>query len=760
MFNKKKNLKAAIAVACMSASFGTFAATEGKPNFVTIMIDDMGFSDIGSFGGEINTPNLDRLVTNGTQLTNYYSAATSGPARGMFFTGRDSHPAGVGNLKGFTTDRPPQQGLPEYSGALTTSLPSFPQLLQGNGYYTAMTGKWHLGSNPGQYPIDHGFTDSLVLLPGGDVHFLSDANGDLITTVGFKVDSNGNLVKSSPYVKNNDQLNTFPANAFSTDFYTDEAINMLDNRPDKTKPFYVNIAHIASHVPFQAPADLIASYLPVYSQGWDVLRENRFAKLKTLGLVKQDAVLPPRDIEVTPWDKLTPDQQAIEAKRLAIYAALVDKLDQSVGKLIQHLKDTGEFDNTVFFVMSDNGAPAQEPGNGPAFYSNLTRMGFTRDTIQDIDNMGTASSYIPPSAGFAMLSNTPFKRYKTETFEAGIHTAAFVYSAKADPRSRGTKYDCLSSVMDISATILKMSKTAYPASYNGNPISPLDGIPMNNIFKGDLSCKQPDRELGFEQDSAKMMRTGDWKLSQQWITKSQRYDDHVYLFNLANDPFEEHDLSQAYPEDYQRMVSLYNKFAAKNNIVNVGPRIFYSTGNLASLPSSTNGMILGGAQVNYSQYYHPPVLPDPGNQSIYPTPAPKMGDIVDIAAEIYPPAEQRKLGGKVMVAAYFKPTKGTKPGHWTAYQRTYNANGKIVSNIIPITDSADGSTSAPDFSKVPAFLPQVEKFTSRLQLPIYEGKVTSNSFKVGTYYYWVGYELSDGTAEQSISPITVPVVAP
>ncbi len=741
MFNKKNNLKTAIAAACMGASLGAYAAVDTRPNFVTIMIDDMGFSDMGQFGGEINTPNLDQLITNGTQLTNYYSAATSGPARGMFFTGRDNHPAGVGNLKGFAADRPPQMGLPEYAGVLTSSLPSFPELLQGNGYYTAMTGKWHLGNVPGQFPSDHGFTDSLVLLPGGDVHFLSDTIGTVITTVGA----------NSPYNKNGQPFTDFPANAFSTDFYTDEAIKMLDNRSeaDKAKPFYLNIAHIASHVPFQAPADLVASYLPTYSQGWDKLRAQRFAKLKALGLVKPDAILPPRDIEVTPWDKLTPEQQQVETKRLAIYAALVDKLDQSVGKLVQHLKDIGEYDNTVFFVMSDNGAPAQEPANGPAFEANLNRLGFTKDAFQDIDKMGGAKSYVPPSAGFAMLSNTPFKRFKTETFEAGIHTAAFVYSPKANPKSQGAKYDCLSSVMDISATILKMSKTAYPTSYQGSPIAPLDGIPMNNIFFGNLSCKHPNRLLGFEQDSAKMMRRGDWKLSQQWITKYQRYDDHLYLFNLANDPFEQHDLSQAYPTDYKRMIALYNSYALKNKVVDVGPRVFSATANLAMEPNVTGGMILGGTQVNYSQFYHPPVLPDP----ITATPAPRLGDKVDIAAELYLPIDQRGLSGNVMVAAFYKPYLSAKAGQWTVFRRFYDRTGKIYSQITPLSETADGSVLAPNFANVPSFTAPIKNFSERMELPIYEGKLNPPNFKIGTYYVWVGYELMDGTVEHSANPI-------
>lgn len=769
MFKKKNNLKTAIAIACMSASLTTYAAPAKKPNFVTIMIDDMGFSDLGQFGSEIDTPNLDTLTTNGTQLTNYYSAPTSTPARAMFFTGRDNHAAGVGNMDGYSPDRPPQKNVPGYEGRLTKTLPTFPELLQGNGYYTMMTGKWDLGDKPGEYPSDRGFNDSLVLLPGGDIHFLSDANGKLITSqppsyYSGLTSPDAGVPVTTPYNKNGHQFSDFPANAFSTDFYTDEAIKMLNHR-DKSKPFYLNVAHIASHAPFQAPDDLIAKYLPTYSQGWDKLRADRFEKLKSLGLVKADAVLPPRDIEVTPWDQLSADQQQIEARRMAAYAGLVEKLDQSVGKLIQHLKDIGEYNNTVFFVMSDNGAAAIESGS-PAkqTYVNAT---FTKDTIDALSTIGSSTSFIAASEGLGMLSNTPLNRYKAETFEGGIHTAAFVFSPKADPKAKGARYDCLSSVMDISATILNMTGTAYPTTYQGNPIMPLDGIPMSDVFNGDLSCKQPTRALGFEQDSAKMMRKGDWKLAQSWNTKLNRWNGHVYLFNLADDPFEQTDLSTTNPAVYKKMKSLYDTYASQNHVVDVGPRIFSPIADLKMDPSAAGSFLLGGTQVNYGVLQHVPTLPQIGQVApLPPRPAlsaPKLGDTVDIAAEIYPPIAHQGMSGKVMVASYYKPSVPTEAGQWTTFKKFRTLNDKMISTVVPLNETVNGSIQAPNFNRIPGFLPAIEKFPDRIQVPIYEGKLAAATnpklpgFKAGTYYFWVGYELSDGTIEHSVSPITVNV---
>lgn len=770
MFKKKNNLRTAIVAACMGASLGAYAGSATQPNIVTIMVDDMGYSDFGSFGSEIDTPNIDSLINQGTQLTNFYSAPTSTPARAMFFTGRDNHPAGVGNMDGYSPDRPPQKGVPGYEGRLTKNLPTFPELLQGNGYHTIMTGKWDLGDTPGEYPSDRGFNETLVLLPGGDIHFLSDSAGKLITSQppGYYK----NLGITTPYNKNGKQFSAFPPNAFSTDFYTDEAIKLIDARPDKAKPFYANIAHIAPHGPFQAPPELIRKYLSTYGQGWDRLRAQRFEKLKRLGLVKANAVLPPRDVEVVPWDKLSSDQQAIETRRMATYAGLIDKLDQSVGKLVQHLKDIGEYDNTVFFVMSDNGAAAIEAGS-PAKQA-FVNTKFTKDTIDALANIGSATSFIPPSPGLGMLSNAPMNRFKAETFEGGIHTAAFVFSPKADAKAKGAKYNCMTSVMDISATILELSNTAYPSSYKGNPISSLDGSSMGNILKGDLNCPKADRSISFEQDSAKMVRSGNWKLAQQWIDKQQRWDGYFYLFNIANDPFEQRDLSKTNRPVYNKMLSLYKDYAIKNKVVDIGPRIFSPIADLQMKPAVTGGMILGGSQVNYLTFQHVPILPQAASTtSIPPRPAlsaPKLGDTVDIAAELYPPSSHQGKRGQVMVAAYHKET-----GVWRAFKQIKNVNGHPLTTVTDLPKEIDdGSVLPPNFSRVPKFIPTVKSLPARFELPIFEDKLASTAaaltptllnpnpgkrptFSVGTHYFWVAYKLDDGTIERSLTPITLTV---
>ena len=232
------------------------------PNFITLVIDDMGFSDLGIYGGEIPTPNIDGLANDGIILSDFYSAPTSTPARAMFFTGMDSHKAGVGTMKGRL--RKEQKGKPGYEGRLRDDVTIFPEILRDNGYQTMMTGKWDLGEEPGQGASDRGFTNTkALLLPGGDVHF-SEKDGTIITSINDEFYNK--LSRKSPYNENGKELEKFPKEFYSTDYYTDAAIEMLKNR-DKKKPFYLNVSHIAVHCPLQAPEEVTAKYIDTYSKG-------------------------------------------------------------------------------------------------------------------------------------------------------------------------------------------------------------------------------------------------------------------------------------------------------------------------------------------------------------------------------------------------------------------------------------------------------------------------------------------------------------
>lgn len=695
-----------------------------KPNFVTIVIDDMGFSDLSAFGGEISTPNIDSLAVDGTILTNFYAAPTSTPARAMFFTGKNNHEAGVGNMAGFLGTRPSTAGQPGYEGELPADVPIFPEFLQANGYHTMMTGKWDLGEEPGKYPIDRGFDETLVLLPGGDVQYLSDANGNLITShppVYYQ-----KLGRTSPYNKNGQEFHDFPPNAFTTEFYTDSAIEMLDNwaQNGRQQPFYLNIAHIASHGPFQAPEELIQKYLPYYARGWEVVRAERFARLKAQGYIPEDTALPPLPPEVRPWNSLSAEQQAVEARRMAIYAGLVEMLDRSVGKLVQHLQAIGEYENTAFFVFSDNGGAPVE--SGTAAKKRHIEENFTKDEFSHLDNMGAANSFIPPTAGWAMVNNAPFNRYKNSTFDGGMHTAAFVHYAQS--HAKGVKYRNVTSIMDIAPTILDMAGVAYT-----DP-RPMDGISMKSLLEGNLDCGgERLRVLAHEQDGMVMVRQGDWKIAQKWDFQRERLDSNLYLFNLRADPSEQHNLRWAYPEKFNTLMAYYQQYARENQVIEVGPRIFGHgvQGTVINGTPVEQGFIMGGTQVNYSNMFHPPENTASG------------GDVVDVAGEITPPAAHVGQPGKVLALALYQPAALPSAPLLLAFGGGDRPDAGF--GIFP----QDDLSSLPSYLEFPTGLPQ------RIDVPLYEGMLMGGLS--GQFHFWVGYRLQDGTLVHNEQPFSLTV---
>ena len=587
------NIKKTVATVCAASAFATVIPLQHaiaqelinssevkKPNFVTIVIDDMGYSDLGVFGGaEVITPHIDELVNNGVQLTKFYAAPTSTPSRAQFFTGRDTHTTGVGNMAGKM--RAEQKDHPRYTGVIDPDVTMFPELLQAGGYHTMMTGKWDLGEEPGFFPSDRGFDQTYVLLPGGDVHFISDANGNARfieneekpTSLTSEPPSKYESIEhdSSLYNQDGEEVKELPANSYSTILYTDEAINMLNRwqeGDDSNKPFYLNIAHIGVHFPLQAPdcsPDLdpqfedacTDKYLDVYAQGWDVHREQRFNSLKELGLVPQDAEMPPRWDTVPAWDSLTEDEQQTHAKKMAIYAAMIEILDQEIGKLVQHLKDIGEYENTVFFVFSDNGGSANAPALSIPGRKDFINENLIVETDNNYDGLGDAGSYIGYGDEWSMVSNTPWNQHKSTTFEGGIRTPAFV--SYPGSKVSGVKYDCVHSEMDIGPTMLAMAGIEDPDTTQRLS----QGMSMAGVFDGMLFCDS-GRVLGWEMDGIKGLAQGDWRLT-QYTNK----DENFYLYNLADDPFQLNDLKAEMPEKFEEMKGIYTQYQADNGIIPV-----------------------------------------------------------------------------------------------------------------------------------------------------------------------------------------------
>jgi len=501
------------------------------PNFITLVIDDMGFSDLGVFGSEIPTPNIDQLSNDGVMLTNFYAAPTSTPSRGMLFTGKDHHSAGVGTMGSMMVDE--QRGQPGYETRLSLDALPFPELLQKNGYHTMMTGKWDLGETPEHSPIKRGFSVTrAALLPGGSPHY-SFPDG---------------VPRRGPYNDNGKKIEKFPKMFYSTEYYTDMGIEMMKNRP-QDRPFYLCVTYTAPHNPLHAPADVTAKYINVYAKGWDIIRKERFERQKRLGLWPETAKLPPRISGVAPWSAMTEKFQMLSAKKMAVYAAMVDVLDKNVGRLISHLKEAGEYENTVIFLYSDNGGGYETFYKPPEVIDN------------SYENIGNWNSNVGVDRGWAMVKNTPLNNLKNDSYEGGWHTAGMLHYPKS--KVSGVRSSRISSIMDIAPTILEMAKIKYPDTYKGKPNTPMSGISMTDIFQGRLEYN-PERELALELGGMIGVRKGDWKISQTLCNDGQ-----PHLYNLKTDPFELRDLAKQNPGKLRELMNIYNKYAKDNGVLKI-----------------------------------------------------------------------------------------------------------------------------------------------------------------------------------------------
>jgi len=753
--NLKKSITLALAGGILVASpiLPSIAAEPGdvvapkRPNFVTLVIDDMGFSDMGAFGGEVPTPHLDQLADAGTILTNFYAAATSSPSRAMLFSGKDSHQAGMGNMFGQLRDE--QRGLPGYEGHLNLETVTFPQVLQDNGYHTMMVGKWHMGEEPELYANKRGFAETrALLLPGGDVQFLTDANGEYKSSFPTARDADGNFIlpvtkdnpplkavrlgRTSIYNENGAELDVYnlPPNTYAADYFTDEAISMLDDMATNMTgtPFYLNMSYLSTHTPLQAPLDVVNKYIDTYAVGWDQIREQRFTRLQAMGYIPEGHTMPERPDHMKAWVDLSADVQAVETRRMAVYAAMIDKLDENVGKLIQHLKDIGEYENTVFFVYSDNGAETQAPlfkFPGPrqgyvrtAFPDTLPNFGYGQpdfsiaDSGMDLDKLGSASSYLDQGEGWATVSSMPFNDYKVSTFEGGIHTAGFISYPKA--KLGGFKYNCVHSVMDIAPTALDMAGATYPTEYQGKPNKPMEGVSMKGIFDGNLNC-DPERMLGWEIDGTKGLRKGNWKLSQLGGFNSS---EQMFLYNLAEDPFERNDLAASNPQQMMRMLEYYDAYAAKNGVLQVNSLRLPVLGTLGftaqgdPTEEGASAIFTGGAFVNF------PAFVMNLDQQVAVT------DTVGINAQILVAKEHVGKPGKVFFYASFTPVGMDRPNIFFAMRN----------------DGSFKVAELPNIANAP-FFAESNALPIKVALPIFHGKLGLLGKIISTF----GYELADGT---------------
>lgn len=517
--------------------------TQSKPNIILIVADDLGFSDIGPFGGDIQTPVLDKLAKESMLFSSFHVLPTCSPTRSVLLTGHDNHINGMGTMSEMIY--PALEGLPGYSGHLNNQLVTLPELLRQNGYHTYMAGKWHLGSGDGQTPHDRGFEESFALLQGGGSHYADQKPLSPPQVMDYR--ANGKKVAE------------LPADFYSTRNYTDTLISYIDKHKADQNPFFMYAAYTAPHDPLHAPKEYIEKYRGKFDKGWDSLRNLRLDNLKALGIISKDV----KDFApsgVPKWTSLNAEQKKEHARTMEVYAAMVDYLDMSIGRLMNHLKKEGLYDNTMILFMSDNGAngaPASAyPGNGDGKY-----LGTFNNSI---DNKGLPGSLIDMGPGWAQASSSPLRMFKGFTAEGGIKAPLIIKMPSSSIKHNGEWNKSFVHVSDIMPTVLALAGTNYPKETKGTPVKQPIGKSLLPLLKGEVTELDAERGMGWELFEGKAYIKGNWKilrLGKPFGTGSWQ------LYDLEKDPGETTDLSQQFPEKRDSLIRDWMKYAEENGVI-------------------------------------------------------------------------------------------------------------------------------------------------------------------------------------------------
>lgn len=518
-----------------------------RPNILLIVADDLGWSDLGSFGGEISTPNLDELALSGMRLTNFYVAPTCSPTRSMLLSGTDNHLAGLGNME--EELGPNQINKKGYEGYLNNDVVTFATLLQDAGYHTMMTGKWHLGASLEKGPESRGFDDAFVIANGISNHFKQER------IVGFET----NTITKAPYREHGRSIDLNEP-FYSSELYTDKLISYIKSHQETShgsEPFFAYAAYSAPHWPLQAPDNFIDKYQDTYNVGYAEIRRIRLNRINELGLLKNITELPKSDLWPA-WDQLDSHSQEKEAKRMQVYAGMVEALDHYIGRLIKYLKDAGIFDNTVIVFLSDNGAEGNDPR---VILENETWI--PTNFNNSIDNMGRANSHISYGPRWAEVSSTPYKDFKGFPTEGGLLSPAFISYKGFQGQMIN---DSFASVMDIAPTLLEIANTRHPGNYyKGRAIHPIKGKSMLDMLTGESNAiHAKDYVMGWELFNRKAIRSGSWKII--WI-EAPHGNNRWALYDLSTDPLEQNDLADKNTSKLNEMIALWEIYIKENNVI-------------------------------------------------------------------------------------------------------------------------------------------------------------------------------------------------
>jgi len=526
---------------------------EKRPNVLLIVVDDMAYNDLSIHGSEIQTPNIDSLLSNGVAFDNFHVAPNCSPTRSMLLSGTDNHIAGLGSMAESLADN--VKGRPGYEGYLNFRVAALSELFQDAGYHTYMTGKWHLGLTEETSPAARGFEKSFILAQGG-----AGAFSNMLPIFG---------PDKAIYREDGKKLESLPDDFYSTRFYTERMIDYIDSSHDDAKPFFSYLAYTSPHWPLQAPQQSIAKYKGVYDEGYEALKTKRLQSLKDLGFVDEDVEAFPRFSDEATWDSLSDEEKRYQSKLMEIYAAMVDDVDVYIGKIIEHLKAIGEYENTFIFFMADNGPEAhnlEEAWEGMAEH-------VASCCDNSYENIGNANSYVWYGQNWGQAGNTPLRMYKGFSTQGGVRVPAFAHYPSGI--QQGIRNDEVVSVMDVMPTLLELSGVSHPGTkYKDRDVAEMKGESMLSVLQGRAdSVHADDYVIGWELFSKRAIRKGDWKIVYEPYHEVLEprvagiKPDTWQLYNLAEDPAEMIDLSEKRPDKLVEMIGLWDEYVQETDLV-------------------------------------------------------------------------------------------------------------------------------------------------------------------------------------------------
>lgn len=515
------------------------AQAEQRPNVLLIVADDLGYTDIGRFGSEIETPHIDGLADRGTVLTRFYVSPICSPTRAMLLTGVDNHVVGLGTMAEVVAEN--QLDKPGYEGHLNDAARTLPGILREAGYRTYIAGKWHLGSEPDLGPEARGFDRSFVLLNGGADHF----DGMYGTSLADPV---------ARYRADGERVESLPEWFYSSDYFTTRLIEFMHEDRDTGRPFFAMLSFSAPHWPVQAPDFLLSKYEGRYTAGWDTVRAQRFQKAKERGVIPGNAEMPPRPGWIPPWSELADPERERQARIMAAYAAMIDRMDHNVGRVLSYLQRSKLDDNTYVIFLSDNGADGDPLMRIPVISKWFERFD------QGLETIGRDGSFARIDAAWGHASEAPFRLFKGHMTEGGIRVPAIISTPKhSEP---GTVNPNTATVLDVLPTVLdaagvKLRRETGYVMPTGRSMLPM----LGNAARGIHDARDA---IGFEFLGHRALIKGDWKLL--WVAPpfgEAKWE----LFNLANDPGEQTDLRESAPGKYEELLDDWHEYVRTNKVI-------------------------------------------------------------------------------------------------------------------------------------------------------------------------------------------------